>query len=418
MRILHIGRYALGAYAAAMLAGCGGGSGTPLSPSPAGVGAEREHVRSAYSAFYSFKGYPNDGAYPEAGLINVNGTLYGTTANGGVHCKGTYGCGTVFAITSGGETVLHSFKGYPDDGGNPDAGLINVNGTLYGTTSAGGASGNCSGGCGTVFKITTSGRETVLHSFEGGSGNSDGYDPVAGLLNVGGTLYGTTYYGGAKGDGTVFKITTSGKETVLHSFGNSKDGHDPLAGLINVKGTLYGTTEFGGASYDGTVFSITLSGAETVLHSFAGGSDGESPEALLLDVNGTLYGTTFSGGGTGCYGSVGCGTVFKITTSGKEAVLHSFGGSGDGYDPVAGLINVEGALYGTTEYGGAKCSPGGCGTVFAITTSGKETLLYSFGGSGDGENPEAALLDVNGTLYGTTAGGGANNYGTAFSVSP
>src|SRR5579863_9883085 len=114
MRILHIGRYALGAYAAAMLAGCGGGSGTPLSPSPAGVGAEREHVRSAYSAFYSFKGYPNDGAYPDAGLINVNGTLYGTTSNGG-------------------------------------------------------ASGNCSGGCGTVFKITTSGRETVLHSFEGGS---------------------------------------------------------------------------------------------------------------------------------------------------------------------------------------------------------------------------------------------------------
>jgi uncharacterized repeat protein (TIGR03803 family) len=137
--------------------------------------------------------------------------------------------------------VLYSFKG--KDGADPGAGLLNVNGTLYGTTTGGGKYCRGSDGCGTVFSITTSGKETVLHSF-GGTGDS-GY-PKAGLLNVNGTLYGTTAGGGANGSGTVFSITTSGAETVLYSFKGGKDGKAPSAGLLNVKGTLYGSTEVGG----------------------------------------------------------------------------------------------------------------------------------------------------------------------------
>jgi uncharacterized repeat protein (TIGR03803 family) len=393
---------------AAMLAGCGGGSGGPLSPPPAGPStalrvttAEQTRPSHRYHVLYSFKGGSEDGEYPEAGLINVKGTLYGTTYEGGAN-----GDGTVFKITtSGAETVLYSFKGGAGDGEDPLAGLLNVKGTLYGATFEGGANGD-----GTVFRITTSGAETVLYSFKGGSG--DGEDPVAGLLNVKGTLYGTTFLGGANGDGTVFKITTSGTETVLHNFPTgSRDGYFPYAGLLDIKGTLYSTTYTGGENYFGTVFSITTSGAETVLYSFKGApGDGLFPYAGLLNAKGTLYGATYEGGAN--YD----GTVFSITTSGAETVLYSFkGGSGDGEDPEAGLINVKGTLYGTTYEGGGAA---GGGTVFAVTTSRKETLLHSFTGSGDGEYPIAGLIDVSGTLYGTTPAGGANDGGTVFALSP
>jgi uncharacterized repeat protein (TIGR03803 family) len=390
----------------------------PSSQSPARVTAKRTHVRPAYSVLYSFKGYPDDGADPFAGLINVGSTLYGTTSKGGSSECNNQGCGTVFAITtSGGETVLHSFIG--KKGSDPWAALLDVGDTLYGTTADGGANKYY----GTVFSMTTSGAETVLHSFNG----TDGEQPYAGLLNVKGTLYGTTYNGGgAIAAGTVFAITTSGKETVLYSFcsiASCKDGAYPIAGLIDVKGTLYGTTNIGGANGDGTVFSITPSGKETVLYSFGAGSyDGENPEAALLDVNGTLYGTTYGGGANGCLD--GCGTVFSITTAGTEKVLHSFGTRGvvDGEYPEAGLIDVKGTLYGTTVHGGARCygrRREGCGTVFAITTSDKETVLYSFkGGKKDGEYPYAGLINVNGTLYDTTEEGGANSDGTVFSLSP
>jgi uncharacterized repeat protein (TIGR03803 family) len=279
-----------------MLAACGGGSGGPLSPSPARVVAERTHVR--YSVLYRFKGAPGDGYIPVAGLLNVKGTLYGTTFLGGANNDGI-----VFSITpSGEETVLYSFKGGSGDGENPYAGLLNVNGTLYGTTVSGGANGD-----GTVFKITTSGSETVLYSFKGGSG--DGEDPYAGLLNVKGALYGTTQSGGASDDGTVFKITTSGTETVLYSFRGSSDGQYPYASLLNLKGTLYGTTGQGGGSYrGGTAFAVTTSGKETVLHIFGPGSgDGENPNGGLINVKGTLYGTTEDGGVSNQ------GTVFALS---------------------------------------------------------------------------------------------------------
>jgi uncharacterized repeat protein (TIGR03803 family) len=238
---------------------------------------------------YSFTGTP-DGARPGAALINLGGTLYGTTAEGGAN-----NFGSVFAITPAGvETVIYSFKGSGTgpDGAYPEASLINVGGELYGTTYEGGDEA-----CGTVFKVTPTGVETVLHAFDP---TNDGCSPAGSLLNVGGTLYGTT--AGADGvAGTVFKITRQGKETVLHSFkGYPGDGQTALAGLINVDGTLYGTTAEGGGSNLGTVFKISPAGVESVLYSFKEGTDAAAPEAPLLDVGGTLYGTSAGGGGNSC----------------------------------------------------------------------------------------------------------------------
>lgn len=378
------------------------------------------HSRPAYDLLYSFKG-GNDGRDPHAGpLINVNGTLYGTTEYGGGTCYHRCFGGTVYAITpSGSETVLHSFEDGSQDGKNPRAGVIDVDGALYGTTVHGGVA-SCY--CGTVFEVTLSGAEIVLHSF---TGAPDGFGPEYGLLDVNGTLYGTTASGGAHGDGTVFAITTSGKETVLHSFAGEPDGADPKASLTNVNGTLYGTTYSGGANCSpsggcGTVFTITKSGRETVLYSFKGGSgDGEHPtQSALVDVNGTLYGTSKRGGADNR------GTVFSITRSGKETVLHSFGGPEDGVYPYGGLIDVNGTLYGETSNGGSvSCgvryrNVHGCGTVFKITTSGKETVLHSFGAPKDGKYPYAGLIFVNGRLYGTTTAGGRRNAGTVFSLLP
>jgi uncharacterized repeat protein (TIGR03803 family) len=371
---LKSSRYIVGVcVAVALLAGCGGGSGGPLSPWPLGVTAERTHSRLAYSLLYSFKGWPKDGEYPGAGLIDVNSTLYGTTFIGGRRCPKSQGCGTVFGFTKAGrESVLRNFD-YGPGGDYPTAGLLNVNGTLYGTTYEGGES------AGEVYAMTTSGKETVLHSF---NGSGDGAFPHAGLTDVDGTLYSTTVNGGANcgssdGCGTIFKITTSGTETVIYSFkGGSGDGAYPYAGLVNVNGTLYGTTENGGGKgcYNhegcGTVFAVTASGKETVLHTFGGSEDGHNPSAGLTDVKGTLYGTTYLGGANYCSG-IGCGTVFAVTTSGTESVLHSFAGyPTDGELPQAGLLNVKGTLYGTTWWGGTvnsnKCADG-CGTIFSLT---------------------------------------------------
>jgi uncharacterized repeat protein (TIGR03803 family) len=329
---------------------------------------------------------------------------------GTTYTGGANGYGAVFEVTSAGaERVLHSF-GRGHDGRTSYAGLTNANGTLYGTTYGGGAYGQ-----GTVFAMDTAGVEKVLYSFAG----TDGSAPHAGLTDVNGTLYGTTYGGGANGYGTVFSITTSGAEKVLYSFAGGSDGTYPYAGLVNVLGTLYGTTQKGGTRCTkyggcGTVFKVTTDGTQAVLHSFGSGHDGAQPYAGLVDVNGTLYGTTYYGGATGF------GTVYKVTTAGAERVLHSFGsGSIDGVYPSAGLTNVHGMLYGTTDYGGSTAcgNAGGCGTLFRITTAGVETVLYSFAGGSDGNTPAASLTDVSGTLYGTTYKGGAHNRGTVYSLS-
>ena len=217
---------------------------------------------------------------------------------------------------------------------------------------------------------------------------------------------------GARGKGTNYKV--------LYRFFGKPDGAGPDASLIDVRGTLYNTTTYGGTAKRGVIFSVTKSGMEKVLCSVQRRSDGEVPEAGLIDVKGALYGTT-SGGGSYFYSSDSdSGTVFSVTTSGAEKVLHSFGHRTDGVHPVASLIDVSHRLYGTT-FSGRKHNF--WGTVFSITTSGSEKVRYSFAGGTDGSQPAAGLIDVGGTLYGTTSHGGAYSVcargigcGTVFSI--
>ena len=399
--------------AAALLAGCGGGSGTPLSPLAAGFTPGALDARLTYSVLHNF-GAAGDGSDPVANLIDVKGTLYGTTAGTSGSCYLAH-CGTVFAVTTSGiETVLYTF-GTLFDGATPKAGLVDGKGVLYGTTYKAGYNG-----VGTVFEITAPERETTLYSFRGnhfgGGALFDGAYPAAGLVDIKGKFYGTTDRGGANGSGgTVFVLTTSGAENVIHSFGGAEDGKNPQASLVSAQGTIYGTTATGGEYFStkvgherGTVFSITTTGIEKVLHSFGSPSDGLSPQASLIYVNGTLYGTTYEGGARGT------GTVFSITPTGTEKVLHSFGSRSDGANPEAALIYVNGVFYGTTAGGGAY----GKGTIFKISLSGNEKVLHSFGYGSDGATPLASLLDKKGTLYGTTSAGGTYGYGTVFKMTP
>jgi uncharacterized repeat protein (TIGR03803 family) len=310
------------------------------------------------------------------------------------------------------------------DGATPWATLIDVNGTLYGTTSDGGSTGCTGYGCsGTVFSLDLStATETVLYSFCSQAKCTDGASPVASLIEVNGILYGTTYLGGGTGCdnygcGTAFSLDPgTGAETVPHSLCSQaarNKGGPPLAGLIDVHGKLYGTTLGGGQNSLGTVFSLDPdTGREKVVYSFCSQTnctDGEAPYSSLIDVKGTLYGTT-SAGGTGCSYPY-CGTVFSLDPkTGTETVLHSFcslTNCSDGQEPVAGLIEEQGVLYGTTEWGGAY----GGGTVFSLDIgTGAETVLYSFCRHGahckDGQSPESGLLKVEGRLYGTTFTGG------------
>jgi len=376
-----------------------------------------------YEVLYRFQG-GFAGAHPESGLIAVNGTLYGTSF-GDLGRPNRHANGTVYSIdASRAENVLHAFRRIPSDGQRPQGGLVNVNGTLYGTTVYGGSSSACAYGCGTVFSITPSGNERLLYSFTGGI---DGQYPNS-LIDVDGTLYGTTAYGGVANCvcGTLFSISTSGKFTLLHDFGSKGDGSQPNGGLTYVNGALYGTTYYGGTGACGqgcgTVFTTSTSGKERVLYSFAGwyAKDGAWPAAGLIDVNGALYGTT-EYGGSRC--TEGCGTVFSITTSGMEKVLYSFAGGSDGASPyLAGLIDVNGTLYGTTSQAGLPHAGCVCGTVFSVSTNGKEKVLHRFAGGSDGAEPFADLIDVNGTLYGTTFYGGTatcpSGCGTVFSLVP
>jgi uncharacterized repeat protein (TIGR03803 family) len=306
----------------------------------------------------------------------------------------------------------------------PTAGLVrNESGALYGTTAQGGGKHKS----GTVFQLTQSeGKwtESVIHAF---GGPKDGKGPTCDLTLVKSTgeLFGTTTDGGAYGYGTAFKLTRSKDiwiETTLYSFcaqANCDDGRLPIAGLHrDSTGVLYGTTYFGGSHGAGTVFELTPSNgtwSETTLYNFGnGGSDGYYPDGLLVeDASGALYGTTSSGGTHGYYG-----TVFKLSPLG-ESVLWSFGGSGDGVDPNAGLyMDSTGVLYGTTAGGGRY----GYGIVFKLVASGgnwKESVLHNFGGGEDGREPFGALIeDTNGHLYGTTLSGGEYGYGTVFGLTP
>jgi uncharacterized repeat protein (TIGR03803 family) len=354
-----------------------------------------------------------DGEDPQGGLVQAtDGNLYGTTYGGGAE-----GAGTVFRITpSGTLTTVYSFcaRSGCSDGEFPYAALIQAtNGSLYGTTTGGGANGD-----GTVFKITTGGALTTLHSFD----VTDGYLPYTALVQAtNGNLYGTTIQGGANSAGTVFKITPSGTFTTLYSFcslSGCTDGKTPLSSPIQAtNGNLYGTTFEDGADGFGTVFKITPSGTLTTIYNF-NYTDGGNPETGLVEAtNGNLYGITSDGGAP-----ENAGTVFKITLSGTLTTLYNFCSQSnctDGYISDGALVQAtDGNFYGTTVEGGANCvSDGGCGTIFKITSGGALTTLHSFDVT-DGENPETGLTqDTNGKFYGTTQAGGADDGGTIYSLS-
>jgi uncharacterized repeat protein (TIGR03803 family) len=383
-------------------------------------------VAQSFTELYAFNSSGNlsDGGSPEAGVTrDTEGNLYGTTFFGGTGtgCDIYFaGCGTVFKVdTSGTETVLHSFGG-AHDGWNPTARLIlDESGNLYGTTGYGGAHGH-----GTVFKVDKAGNETIIHSFAGGT---DGDRPNAGLVeDAAGNFYGTTQYGGrgcdGQGCGTVFRISPDGRETVLYRFADFPDGASPLGGVaLDSLGNIYGTTWLGGTHSFGTVFKIDMCGGEKVLHSFAGGSDGANPlDAPVLDKAGNMYGTTAAGGASGST-PLGLGTLFKVDTAGHESILYSFTGGSDGANPYAHLlVDTSGDLYGTASSGGC-C---GQGSVFKFS-DGSLIPLYGFstpnsnGENADGQYPMGGLItDSAGNLYGTTVQAGTNGWGSVFVVQP
>lgn len=323
---------------------------------------------------------------------------------------------------SAAEKVVHAFQG-GKDGVSPWQGALisDSAGSLYGTTIAGG-SGCSEGGCGTIYKLSKYRTESVLYTFKGGN---DGSSPGGSLMLDGsGNLYGTTLSGGGTGCGgygcgTVFKFAPDGTEAVLYAFQGNSDGFQPVSNVVmDQSGNLYGTTESGGTYNSdcgsngcGTAFEIQADGTKITLHQFQGGADGELPTGpLIADSAGNLYGTTVAGGGCNL-SQGGCGTVFELTPSGQESILYAFQGQEDGAGPFGGVItDGTGNLYGTAVAGSDfSC----CGVVFEVSAGGgSDITLYNFRGGGDGANPLAGvIMDSKGNLFGTTEYGGGNGRG-------
>lgn len=311
---------------------------------------------------YSFTCY-GDGKYPHGGVtFDAQGNLDGTTTAGGTgYCSGD-GCGVVFQYASARERVLHAFTGEADGFGPGSPVAIDAKGNVFGTAPDGGADG-----LGTIFEIMKWGKEKTLHAFTGGSDGSTG-SLGAPLLDASGNIYGVTETGGTSGNGIVYEVSPRGaksKFTTLYTFHGAPDAGSPYGGLIeDTIGNLYGTSYYGGAHGQGAVFELMPKGtmyAERVLYSFKGGNDGsQSTSTLAFGKNGMLYGTTSAGGG-----SCDCGAIFSLDPkTGKEKALHGFGGAGDGEYPYYGVTREAGGKFvGTTVAGGAN----GQGTLFEFT---------------------------------------------------
>lgn len=371
----------------------------------------RAHSQT-FKVVHNFKW--SDGANPLAGLTIDGSNLYGTTSSGG-----NYGEGTVFVVNSSGEeTVLYEFTG-GTDGGDPEAALLLREGIFYGTTNSGGASN-----AGTVFEVTPRGKEKVLYSF---TGKGDGANPQASLVaDSDGNLYGTTNLGGKNNNGTVFKLVrpkAEGKawtEDVVYSFGTGNDGTDPVAGVsFDAEGNLYGTTSDGGTDGYGTVFQLKPSKSgwtEKILHSFEMQGDGGVPYAGIVVDGEKLFGAATDGGQGG---SSGGGTVFELTSEkGKWnfSVIYQLPGWGIS-GSYRNLLVASGKIYATTHCDGANDS----GTVYELTPSGDTWTgrsLYVFTGGSDGQYSFSNLVLHEGSLYGTAKQGGELDYGVVFKVTP
>jgi uncharacterized repeat protein (TIGR03803 family) len=384
------------------------------------------HARN-FEILYAFKG-GSDGSWPNGGVAqDASGNLYGATTSGGGSANCSGGCGTVYKLDrQRKESVLYRFTGEAD-GQYPFPVILDASGNVYGATLWGG-NPDCQGygSCGVVYKLDPSGTQTVLHTFEG---TSDGANPEAALvMDSAGNLYGTTLAGGSGGGcsdynppgcGTVFEVSSSGPETVLHAF-TGEDGANPSAALLlDLAGNLYGSTLTGGTYDYGTIFKLSKSGKLTVLHEFTGSSpdNGYPYDGLTSDSAGNLYGTTeWHPSGADVFG-----TVFELSPKSRTlTTLYSFDLCDGGY-PVAGLLrDPNGILYGTTLSGG-KNHNGLCvggGTVFELDKKGGEFTLDVFGGKKKGSAPQSILLqDKAGNLYGTALDGPKQN-GIVFKITP
>jgi uncharacterized repeat protein (TIGR03803 family) len=303
------------------------------------------------------------------------------------------------------ETVLHSF-GAGTDGSQPDQLTQAKDGNLYGVTAAGGVNGN-----GTVFKISPAGTETVLYSFAITNG-IDGREPVGSLVQTSdGNFYGLTFFGGAAQDGTLFQITPDGYESVVHTFGvHSNDGMFPNPSLVlGMDGNFYGTTLAGGAHGIGVAYEVTPLVLETIFYDF---DDSPPTVTFIQAADGTFYGTNVGG-------QYGNGLVYSLTPGGEATVVYNFGtAAADGKQPVGGLLEgSDGNFYGVTVNGGANNT----GTVFRVSPAGVVDFLYAFGPAAPGNagsTPQAGLIQAkDGNFYGTTSRGGTNNTGTVYQLS-
>jgi len=279
------------------------------------------------------------------------------------------------------------------------------NGNLFGVTTAGG--GKCchqQKGCGTVFKVTPAGKETVVYAFKGGN---DGIQPSSELVKGNGPFFGTTVFGGGPHCeltcGTIFSVTGAGVEKVIYRF--SGDYYAPN-GLTLFKGTLYGSAALGGPSNSGMVFSITRGGALTTLSTGV-----DHPRGTLAPLNGKLYGVNYFSSKPCLHNEAGCGSIFAMAQNGNTKVIYEFKNRGDGLSPTIAPINFRKALFGVTLQ-----------TVYRVTPAGTFETLYAFGGSPDGGSPAGGLTPLGGVLYGTTSVGGtgkcAAGCGTVYSIKP
>jgi len=381
-----------------------------------------------FTVLHEFAG-GRDGAWPMDVIRGVDGNTYGVTQLGG-----SFDYGTVFEINAAGnkKTILHSFLG--SDGLYPVGGLMqDAAGNLYGTTSDGGAAegGGCEHGCGVVFKRDTSGNQTVLYGFT--SGKAEGSQPDAALIeDPTGNLYGTTAYGGnpscfvGLGCGVIFELETTGKQSVLYTFLDKTDGKSPQGVIRDGLGNLYTVTYDGGTQSDGAVLKLDKAGNLTLLYSFTGGSDSGDPVGpLVIDKSGNLYGSTYGVG----IALQGFGLVYKLDAAGNFTILYTFSGTTDGQYPGSLVMDAEGNLYGVALGGGTGtgCYYGGCGTVFKVDTANNFSVLHSFT-LADGQLPNHLIIDQAGNLYGTTLGGGKGSgnsgcsyykgCGTVFELTP
>jgi uncharacterized repeat protein (TIGR03803 family) len=373
-----------------------------------------ETISYKEKVLYAFTGL-SDGWLPSQTLLkDAKGNLYGSTAFGGSlggKCNGGYiynGCGVVFEVSAAGKfSVLHTF--IYSDGANPTIAAQDASGNLYGTTVWGGNTSLCpDGGCGEIFKLTSTGEFTVLYSFTGGA---DGGNPNDLIIDDDGNFYGTANDGDS-GVNEIFELTNSGSLQVLYVFGQySGDALIPEGIVRDSSGNLYGTSFQGGAYGAGTVFKFDTAGNESLLYSFHGKSDGGLPLAPpVMDQAGNLYGTASQNGYQRgpCNppdSTEGCGTVFKVDTAGAFSVLFAFNDFDGQYaGPLA--IDASGTIYGTTAFGGNTCEPGGCGVAFKVNSKNKESVLYDFPGQAGGSWPGKLVEDSKGNQYGTAIFGG------------